>query len=323
MKAIVQGKFGPPAEVLELHEIETPAPADGEVLVRIHTASIHIGDYYTIAGLPKVMRPAFAGMRAKNRVPGTDFAGTIEAVGDRVTIFQPGDEVFGSHKGAFAEFAIAPIDAVAPRPANLSFEQASTLGVSAVTALQGIRDQGKVEAGQRVLVVGASGGVGSFAVQIAKALGAEVTGVCSTRNVERVRALGADHVVDYTQKDFTEAEERYDFIFDNVAARSRSATRRAVEPTGTLLTNSAPVGGWFGGIGAPIATLVASIFHRKQGPPFISKTTPEDLAALGELAEAGKLTPVLDTPFPLAQAPDAVAHVGEGHAQGKTTISIL
>ena len=323
MKAIVQGEFGPPAEVLQLSEVETPVPADDEVLVRIHTASIHIGDYYTIVGLPKAMRPVFSGMRAKNRVPGTDFAGTIEAVGDGVESYRPGDEVFGSYKGAFAEFAVAPVDAVAPKPTNLSFEQASTLGVSAVTALQGIRDQGKVQAGQRVLVTGASGGVGSFAVQIAKAFGAEVTGVCSTRNADRVLAMGADHVIDYTRVDFTEGEERYDFIFDNVAARSRSATRRALSPTGTLLTNSAPVGGWFGGIGAPIATFASSIFHRKQGRPFVSKTSPEDLAELRDLAEAGKLVPALDTAYPLARTPEAVAHVGEGHAQGKTTIEVL
>jgi NADPH:quinone reductase-like Zn-dependent oxidoreductase len=323
MKAIVQGRFGSPAEVLQLSDVETPVPADDEVLVRIHTASIHIGDYYTIAGLPKAMRPVFVGMRAKNRVPGTDFAGTIEAVGDGVDSYRPGDEVFGSYKGAFAEAAVAPVDAIAPKPTNLSFEQASTLGVSAVTALQGIRDQGKVQAGQRVLVTGASGGVGSFAVQIAKAFGAEVTGVCSTRNADRVRAMGADHVVDYTRVDFTEEDERYDFIFDNVAARSRSATRRALSPTGTLLTNSSPVGGWFGGIGAPLATLVSSLFHRKQGRPFVSKMSPKDLAELRDLAEAGKLVPALDTAYPLDRTPDAVAHVGEGHAQGKTTIEIL
>ena len=322
MKAVVQTKFGSAREVLKLEEIETPTPGKGEVLVKVHAASIHIGDYYTIAGLPYVMRPAFSAMRAKNRVPGMDLAGTVEAVGDEVTGFHPGSEVFGSYKGAFAEYACFPERSLALKPENLDFEQASTLGVSALTALQALRDQGKVQPGQKVLITGASGGVGTFAVQIAKALGAEVTGVCSTRNMEMVRAIGADHVIDYTQEDFTKGDRRYDFIFDNVRSGSLSETRRALSATGTLLANGAAVGGWFGGLADPIVALASSLFVRGQCRPFVSTCNPEDLAALKEFAGAGKLTPVLDKSYRLDAAPEAVAHVGEGHAQGKTVLTM-
>lgn len=322
MKAIVQTKFGSPRDVLKLSEIDTPTPAKDEVLVKVHAASIHIGDYYTIAGLPYVMRPMFKAMRAKSDVPGMDVAGIVEAVGDEVSQVHPGDEVFGSHKGAFAEYACFPEQSLATKPANLTFEQASTLGVSALTALQGLRDQGAVQPGHKVLITGASGGVGSFAVQIAKAMGAEATGVCSTRNMEMVRSIGADHVIDYTQEDFTEGDRRYDFIFDNVGSRSLSETRRALAATGTLLANGARVGGWFGGLSQPIVAFASSLFVAQQGRPFVSTSNPEDLAALKELAEAGKLTPVLDKTYPLDQTPDAVTQVGEGHAQGKTIITL-
>ena len=322
MKAIVQDKFGSPRDVLKLTEIDTPTCGDDEVLVQVHAASIHIGDYYTIAGLPYVMRPMFSAMRAKNRVPGTDIAGTVEAVGDEVTRFRPGDEVFGSYKGAFAEYACFPERSLASKPDNLTFEQASTIGVSALTALQALRDRGELQPGQKVLITGASGGVGTFAVQIAKTLGAEVTGVCSTRNMDMVRSIGADHVIDYTQDDFTEGDRRYDLILDNVGSRSLSQTRRALTTTGTLLANGARVGGWFGGLANPIAAFASSLFVRQQGRPFVSTSNPEDLAALEELAVAGKLTPILDSPYPLNRTPDAVAHVGEGHARGKTVITL-
>lgn len=322
MKAITQSKFGAPHDVLELTDIDKPGATDDAVLVKVHAASIHIGDYYTIAGLPYVMRPMFSAMRAKNRVPGTDIAGTVEAVGDNVTQLQPGDEVFGSYKGAFAEYAALPEKSLALKPANLTFAQASAVGVSALTALQALRDHGKVQPGQKVLIVGASGGVGTFAVQIAKELGAEVTGVCSTRNVEMVRSIGADHVIDYTQEDFTEGEQRYDVILDNVGARSMSDTRRALTPTGTLLTNAAPVGGWFGGLKDPIVAFASSLFVNQQGRPFVSTSNPEDLAELKRLAEAGNLTPAIDRSYPLQETPDAVAYVGEGHSQGKTIITV-
>ncbi len=321
MKAIVQAGFGPPKDVLERKEIDNPAVGDGDVLVHVYATSVHIGDYYTIAGLPYVMRPLFSTLRAKNGVPGSDIAGTVEAVGKDVAQFQPGDEVFGSHKGAFAELAAFPAGSLALKPANLTFEEASAVGASALTALQALRDHGEVQPGQKVLITGASGGVGTFAVQIAKEFGAEVTGVCSTRNVELVQSIGADHVIDYTREDFTTDEERYDLILDNVGNRSRSDTRRALTPTGTLLSNGAPVGGWFGGLKQPIGATVSSLFIRQQGRGFVSTSNPEDLAALKELAEAGQITPVIDRTYPLSQAPEAVAHVGEGHSQGKTIIT--
>ena len=322
MRAVIQDKFGSPNDVLKTKEMDQPEIEDDEALVRVHAASIHIGDYYSIRGLPYVMRPMFSSIRAKNRVPGSDIAGTVEAVGRNVTQLQPGDEVFGWCKGAFAEYVSAPEGSLAPKPANLTFEQASAVGVSAFTALQALRDQGKVVSGQKVLITGASGGVGTFAVQIAKALGAEVTGVCSTRNVEMVRSIGADHVVDYTQEDFTEGDQRYDFILDNVGTHSLSHTRRALTPKGKLLANGARVGGWFGGLKDPIVAFVLSLFVRQQGRPFLSMPNTEDLATLKDLAETGKVTPIIDRTYPLDQTPDAVAHVGEGHAQGKTIITI-
>jgi NADPH:quinone reductase-like Zn-dependent oxidoreductase len=322
MKAIVQGKFGSPRDVLTLAEIDKPVADDDEVLVKVYAASIHIGDYYTIAGLPYVMRPLFSSLRAKNRVPGTDFAGVVEAVGQEVTQLKPGDEVFGSYKGAFAQYARIPEASLALKPENLTFEQASAVAVSALTALQALRDQGKIQPGHKVLITGASGGVGTFAVQIAKAFGAEVTGVCSTRNIEMVRSIGADHVIDYTKEDFTEGDRRYDFIFDNVGTRSLSDTRRALTPTGKLLTNGARVGGWFGGLKEPIAAMASSLFVRQQLRPFVSTSNPDDLAALKHLVETGKVTPVLERSYPLSEGPDAIAHVGEGHAQGKTIITV-
>ena len=322
MKAIVQGKFGSPKEVLNIKEIDKPIAGEDEALVRVHAASIHIGDYYTIGGLPYVMRPAFSGMRAKNRVPGTDIAGVVEAVGANVTQLKPGDAVFGSYKGAFAEYVSFPDKSLALKPTNLTFEEASAIGVSALAALQGLRDHGNLQAGQKVLITGASGGVGTFAVQIAKSLGAEVTGVCSTRNLEMVRSIGADHVIDYTKEDFREGEARYDLIFDNVANSSRSDTRKVLTPTGMLLANGARVGGWFGGIKDPMMAFASSLFVSQQGKPFLSMPNPEDLATLRDLAEAGKITTIIDKVYPLSETPEAVTAVGEGHAQGKTIITI-
>lgn len=322
MRAIVQGKFGPPEDVLELREIDQPVIGENEALVRVCAASIHIGDYYTIGGLPYVMRPMFASMRAKNRVPGTDIAGVVEEVGSNVTHLQPGDEVFGSHKGAFAEYAAFPEKALALKPNNLTFDKASALGVSALAALHALRDHGGVQPGQKVLITGASGGVGTFAVQIAKALGAEVTGVCSTRNLEMVQSIGADHVIDYTQEDFTQGVGRYDLILDNVGNHSLSETRRALTPTGTLLPNGAPVGGWFGGLKNPIAASLSSIFIHQQGRPFLSMSNPEDLAALRDFAALGKITPIIDKTYSLSETPAAVTKVGTGHSQGKTIITI-
>jgi NADPH:quinone reductase-like Zn-dependent oxidoreductase len=323
MKAIVQDGFGSPSDVLELKEIGSPVVKDDEVLVRVHAASVHIGDSHMIKGVPYAMRPVFSLSRAKSGVPGSDIAGTVEEVGGRVTQLGPGDEVFGWCTGAFAEHVAVSQDALALKPTNFTFEQAAAVGVSAFTALQGLRDQGKVQSGQKVLITGASGGVGTFAVQIAKSYGAEVTGVCSTRNVDLVRSLGADHVVDYSQEDFTRSEQRYDLIFDNVGSHSLSATRAALTPQGTLLANGAPMSGWVGGLGHTLAAFASSVFVRQQGRPFLSLPNKEDLATLKDLAESGKLTPVIDRTYPLDQTPDAVAHVGEGHSQGKTIIRVL
>jgi NADPH:quinone reductase-like Zn-dependent oxidoreductase len=230
--------------------------------------------------------------------------------------------VFGWGKGAFAKYVSVSEDALALRPANLTFEQAAAVGVSAFTALQALRDHGKVQPGQKVLITGASGGVGTFAVQIAKAFGAVVTGVCSTRNVDMVRSIGADHVIDYTQEDFTQSEQRYDLILDNVGNHSLADTRAALTPNGTLLANGAPVSGWIGGLGRPAAALALSLIVSQQGRPFVSLPTKDDLATLKDLAETGKITPVIDRTYPLGQTPEAVAYVGEGHAQGKTIITV-
>ena len=322
MKAIVQGRFGAPHDVLELREIERPPVADDEVLVRVHAASIHIGDFYGMTGVPKVMRPLFSMSRAKNRVPGTDVSGTVEEVGKAVSQLQPGDEVFGWCKSAFAEFVTTSADSLALKPDSFTLEQSSAVGVSAFTALQALRDHGKVEPGQKVLITGASGGVGTFAVQIAKSLGADVTGVCSTRNMDMVHSIGADHVVDYTQDDFVEGDERYDIILDNVGNRSLAATRRALSPNGVLLANGAPVGGWFGGLGRPAAAAVSSLFNAQQGRPFLSLPNPQDLATLRQLSESGTIAPVIDQIYPLGETAEAVAHVGEGHARGTTIITM-
>ncbi|MGZ8786511.1 MAG: NAD(P)-dependent alcohol dehydrogenase [Acidimicrobiia bacterium] len=322
MKAIVQDKYGSPEDVLELKEIGKPVVKDDEVLVRVRAASIHIGDFYGIKGVPYIMRMVFSLSRAKNRVPGTDIAGTVEGVGKNVTQLRPGDQVFGWCKGAFAEYVSVSEDALALKPADLTFEQAAAVGVSAFTALQALRDQGKVQPGQKVLITGASGGVGTFAVQIAKSSGAEVTGVCSTRNVDMVRSIGADQVIDYTQEDFTLGGQWYDLILDNVGNHSLSDTRRALTPKGTLLANGAPVSGWVGGLGFIVKAFVLSLFVRQQGRPFVSLPNKEDLATLKELVEAGKVTPVIDRTYPLSQTAEAIGHVGEGHARGKTVITV-
>jgi len=322
MKAIVQDAYGSPHDVLELQDIDKPIVKDDEVLVRVHAASTNIGDSHVMRGVPYVLRPVFSLARAKNRVPGTDIAGTVEAAGASVTQLGPGDEVFGWCKGAFAEYVSVSEDGLALRPATLTLEQAAAVGVSAFTALQGLRDQGNVEPGQKVLITGASGGVGTFAVQIAQAFGAEVTGVCSTRNVEMVRSIGADHVIDYTQEDFTQSEQQYDLIFDNVGNHSLSDARAALTAGGTLLANGAPMNGWFGGLGFFATAFVLSLFVRQQGRPFVSLPNREDLATLKDLAEAGKVTPVIDRTYPLSETAEAMAHVGEGHAQGKTILTV-
>lgn len=322
MKAVVQNTYGSP-DVLTVTEIDKPVPKDNEVLVRVEAAAVHIGDLMLMQGTPYVMRLGAGLRKPRKSVPGFDVAGTVEAVGKDVTDFQPGDEVFGECSGSCAEYATVAADKMAPKPASLTFEQAAAVPVSGVTALRGIRDAGKVEAGQKVLINGATGGVGMYAVQIAKSLGAEVTGVCSARNAELARSLGAAHVVDYTQQDYTKGEERYDLILDNVANHSLAESRRALTPTGSLIPNSArSKGRWFGAVGRMAQAAFTSIFVGKQGRPFYSPVKKQDLVDLTELIEAGKLRPVIDRTFPLAETAAAMEYIGHGHASGKTVIKI-
>ncbi len=319
MKAIVQDRYGS-AEVLKARDIAKPEIGDNEVLVRVHAASIHVGDWILMTGSPFIMRLATGLRKPKNAVPGTDVAGTVEAVGRDVTRLQPGDDVFGWATGAFAEYAHAAEDQFVKKPANLTFEQAASVGVSATTALQLLRDNGKVQPGQKVLVNGASGGVGTFAIQIAKAFGAEVTGVSSTKNVDMVRSIGADHVIDYTHEDFTTRAERYDLILDNVGNHSMARTRRALAPGGMLISNGG--GHADGKLGRTIRTMLVSMVVRQQASPTVKSQNHDDLVALKGLVEAGKVRPVIDRTYPLLQTAEAIGHVAAGHARGTVVISV-
>ena len=322
MKAIIQTKYGSPSDVLELMEIDRPGVEDDQILVRVHAASIHIGDAHMVRGVPSVMRPIFSLNRAKSGVPGSDIAGTVETVGENVRQLRPGDEVFGWCKGAFAEYVSTPEGSLALKPVDSTFSQAAAIGTSAFTALQALRDEGRLQSGQSVLITGASGGVGTFAVQIAKSLGAKVTGICSTRNAEMVLSLGADRVVDYTLEDFTQSDVLYDLILDNVGSHSLSDTRKALEPGGVLLANGAHVSGWAGGLGRFAGAFITSMFNAQQRRPFVSIPTQADLATLKELVESGTITPVVDRVFPLSRTAEAIDHVGAGHSQGKTIIAV-
>ena len=322
MKAIVQGKYGSP-DALELRDIDEPAIKGDEVLVRVRAAAVHPGDLFFMEGVPYVFRIGYGLRGPRRRIPGFDVAGVAEAVGAKVKDLRPGDEVFGNGNGTCAEYAAASEDALAPKPVGLTFEQAAAVPTSAVAALRGIRDAGNVQPGQTVLINGASGGVGTYAVQIAKALGADVTGVCSTRNVDLVRSIGADHVIDYTQEDFTQGGPRYDLILDNVANHSLSDLRRALTPKGILLPNSGSGGGrWFGPLGRIALASVLSPFIRKQGRPFLAVVKKVDLVDLTELIEAGKLTPIIDRTYPLNRTPEAMSYVRKRHARGKVVITV-
>ena len=324
MKAIVQDSYGPPASVLKLQDVAKPLVSDGEVLVRVHAASIHTGDFILARGLPYFLRFVTGIRKPKLRVPGTDVAGTVEAVGKDVSLLQVGDEVFGWCTGAFAEYVSAAEEHFVRKPANLTFEQASAVGVSATTALQLLRDQGKLKPGQTVLINGAAGGLGTFAVQIAKTFGTEVTGVCGTGSVDMVRSIGADHVIDYTKHDFTKGTERYDFILDNVGNHSLAATRGALTPDGTVQPNGGghSAGRWVGSMGGVIKTALSSKVERRQLAPSIKTQNGKDLVALKALVESGKVTPVIDSTFPLSRTPEALGHVGDGHARGTVVITM-
>ena len=317
MRAIVQDRYGT-ADVLELEDIDVPVVGGGDVLLRVRAASVFIGDWHIMTGLPYVFRLA-AGLRApKVRVRGQDVAGRVEAVGTDVTQFQPGDEVFGTCDGSFAEYAIARADKVAPKPANLTFEQAATVPTTGSTALQALRDVGRVRPGQKVLIIGAAGGVGSFAVEIAKAFGAHVTGVCSTTKVDLVRSIGADDVIDYTRDDFAEMGRRYDLILDIAGARSVSHLRRALASRGTLVIVGGEGGGrWFGGIDRQLrASMLSPLVSQKLGT-FVARQNREKLIVLKELIEAGKVTPVIGKTYPLSEVPEAIRYLEGGHARGR------
>ena len=320
MRAIVCDTYGPP----ELREIEKPGLTDDGVLVRVHASSVNPAELYALAGRPYVARAMMGLRKPKSNRLGADFAGTVEAVGKDVTRFRPGDEVFGGKSGAYAEYVVVPQDrAVVAKPANVTFEQAGVVGTAALTALQGLRDKGHLQPGQRVLVNGASGGVGTFAVQIAKALGAEVTGVCSTRNVEIVRSLGADHVVDYTREDFTRSEARYDLMFDVAGSRSWSECRRVLAPRATLVMVGAPKGGpLLGPLGHVVGTRLAALRGSQKAVFFVAQFNQPDIEALQELLEAGKVTPVIDRRYELSEIGDAFRYLGEGHAQGKIAVAV-
>jgi NADPH:quinone reductase-like Zn-dependent oxidoreductase len=321
MKAIVHDRYGPP-DVLELREVEKPPLADDGLLVRVHAASVNIFDWHMLIGMPYLARIQAGLRKPKSGAVGVDFAGTVEAVGEDVQGYQPGDEVFGARGGAFAEY-VCVRKVVATKPANVTFEQAAAVPLAGITALQGLRDKGRIQAGQKVLINGASGGVGSLAIQIATSFGAEVTAVCSTRNVDTARSLGAEHVIDYTQEDFTRAGRRYDLILDIAGNRSWSDCKRALEERGILVMVGGPkTNRWVGPLGLGVRRRLASLAgSRKVVAPFLAKLTKEDLAVLRDLLEAGKLTPFIERRYELSEAPEALRYVGPGHARGKVIVT--
>jgi NADPH:quinone reductase-like Zn-dependent oxidoreductase len=323
MKAIVQERFGPP-DVLRLVDTDAPEVGAHDALIRVHAAALNPADWHILRGDPLVARLMGVGLtKPKERVAGIDAAGVVEAVGANVRGLRPGDEVLGFCRGAFAEYACAAADMLVPKPASLTFEKAAAVPIAATTALRGIRDVGKVKAGQQVLVNGAGGGVGTFAVQIAAALGAEVTGVCSTGNVELVRSLGAGHVVDYTTQDFTEGLTRYDVILDNVSSLPLAQLRGALTPKGTLVLNGGGSPGHvFGPVAGILKAVVANLFVSQRLRPLPSKQKREELLAVTELIEGGKLTPIVDRTYPLADIAEGLRHVEQGHARGKVVVTV-
>ncbi len=322
MRAIVRDRYGS-ADVLEVRDVRVPEVVDDEVLVRVRAAGLDRGAWHIMAGLPYLIRSAGYGVRApKTAGLGSELAGLVEAVGASVTELRPGDAVFGTCNAAFAEYASARADKLARMPANLTFEQAAAVPVSAVTALQALRDRGRVQAGQRVLIIGASGGVGTFAVQIAKALEAHVTGVASTQKIDLVRSLGADHVIDYTQADITDDGQRYDLVLDIGGNRPLSQLRRVLTPRGTLVIVGGEGGGrWTGGIHRQLVAMVLSLFVRQRLGTFITKPNGADLDVLRVLIEAGSLTPAIDRVIALGQVPNAIRDLAAGQVQGKVVIA--
>jgi NADPH:quinone reductase-like Zn-dependent oxidoreductase len=326
MKAIVYHSYGGP-DVLRLEEIEKPVPKDDELLIKVRAASVNPLDWHYMEGMPYLVRLMGFGLVAPKDIRlGVDYAGTVEAVGKNVTQFKPGDEVFGGRTGAFAEYVTVRASGdLVLKPSNLTFEQAAAVPIAGITALQAIRDAGKVGPGQKVLINGASGGVGTFAVQIAKAYGAEVTGVCSGRNVDMVRSIGADHVIDYTKEDFTQSGQRYDVIVDNVGNRSLLAVRRLLVPRGKLISigGGGPNDGhWIGTLARPLRALVLSRFVSQDMRMMLADITPQDLTVLRDLMQAGKVTPVIDRRYKLNELPEAIRYLEAGHARGKVVIAV-
>ena len=323
MKAIVQDKYGS-ADVLELRDVEKPHPGDDEVLIRVHAAGVDPGVWHLMTGLPYMVRVMGFGLRKpKIRVRGTDAAGTVEAAGKNVTQLKQGDQVYGTCDGSFAEYACAKAERFAPKPANLSFEQAAVVPVSGMTALNGLRNAGKLQPGQKVLIIGAAGGVGTYAVQLAKAFGAVVTGVCSTSKVDLVREIGAEEVIDYTREDFTDGMRQFDLILDTAGRRPLSHLRRALTPQGTLVIIGGEGGDrWLGGFQRQIFAPVRSLFTEQKLMGLISKERQQDLLSLKDLIEAGELTPVIDRTYPLSEAPQAIGFLEQGHARGKVVLTV-
>jgi NADPH:quinone reductase-like Zn-dependent oxidoreductase len=325
MKAIVRREYGSPY-VLRLEEVEKPAVGDDQVLIRVRAASVNAYDWHVLRGLPYLVRMEAGLRKPRTSTTGVDLAGEVEAVGKDVTEFQPGNAVVGERDGAFSEYVSGRAVNFAPKPAGLTFEQAAAIPMAGFTALQAIRDRGQLRAGQKVLINGAAGGDGTFAVQIAKAFGADVSAVCSTRNVEMVRSIGADHVIDYTREDFTRGRQRYDVILDIAASRPLRACRRVLAQDGTLVVVGAAVGfadgRWIGPMIRPIAAIILSRFGEQRLLPFLAHRSKDDLIALTELTEAGKATPVIDRAYALAETADAIRYVEAGHARGKVVITV-
>src|SRR5262245_30806354 len=325
IKAIVYCDYG--VANLKLEDIEKPVPNDDQILVKVRAVSVNPYDWHFIEGTPKFMRAMIGGLRKPKDIRlGVDFAGTVEGVGKNVTQYKPGDEVFGGSTGAFAQYLCRrSTGSVAPKPAGLTFEQAASINIAGITALQGVRDQGKVQPGQKVLINGASGGVGTFAVQIAKSFGADVTGVCSSRNVDLVKSLGADHVIDYTKEDFTKSGERYDVMLDNVGNHSLSECRRVLTPKGKYVLiggGGASEQGFLGGLGKALWAMVFSKFVAQQMGMMMADANHNDLAVLADMMQSGKLKPVIDRTYKLEQLPDAIRYVEQGHARGKVVITV-
>ncbi|MCL1587256.1 MAG: NAD(P)-dependent alcohol dehydrogenase [Actinomycetia bacterium] len=322
MKAIVQDGYGAPSDVLELRDVDMPTVDDDRVLVAVKAASINPLDWHLIRGTPYLVRMQ-AGLRnPKRTTPGADVAGVVEAVGDSVTRFQPGDEVFGEGYGTCCEYVSISEKGLSLKPQNVTFEQAAAVPIAAQTALQGLRDKGQVQPGQHVLVNGASGGVGTFACQIARSLGAQVTGVCSTRNVDLVRSIGADNVIDYTSQNYTAGTDRYDVILDTVGSESLAANKRALTPNGRYVSVGAEMGNWVGPLTHISRVLTASVGGDQKFAPMLATLSSEDLGTLRDMIETGDVTPVIDRTYPLSAVPEAIQYVERGHTRGKVVIQI-